>query len=40
MLAVFFIVHLSMTSIGTGLSNLANDAILSMQEMMESLLNG
>jgi len=40
MLAVFFIVHLSMTSIGTGLSNLANDAILSMQEMMESLING
>ena len=40
MLAVFFIVHLSMASIGNGLSNLANDAILSMQEMMESLING
>ena len=40
MLAVFFIVHLSMASIGNGLSNLANDAILSMQEMMGSLING
>ena len=40
MLAVFFIVYLSMASIGNGLSNLADDAILSMQEMMESLING
>ena len=40
MLAVFFIVFLSMHSIGSGLSNLANNAILSMQEMMEGLING
>jgi hypothetical protein len=29
-----------MASIGNGLLNLANDAIRSMQEMMESLING
>ena len=40
MLAVFFIIHLSVSSIGSGLSNLAADAIFSMQEMMESMIDG
>ena len=40
MLAVFFIVYLSVGSIGTGLSNLAGAAIFSMQEMMEGIIDG
>ena len=40
MMSVFFIVFLSVTSLGTGLSNVAGDAIFAMQEMMESLIDG
>ena len=40
MLSVFFIIYLSAGSIGNGLSNLAGTAIISMQEMLESMING
>ncbi len=40
MMAVFFIIYLSVSTLGISLSNLANNAIMSMQETMESMVNG
>ena len=40
MLSVFFLVHVSMHSIGSGISSLVSDAIFAMQEMIESLIYG
>jgi flagellar biosynthetic protein FliR len=40
MMASFFIIFLSAGSLGAGLSNLASNAIISMQTMMESMING
>lgn len=40
MLSVFFIVHVAMPSIATGLAKLATDAIFAMQDMLESMING
>mgnify|MGYP001172019424 FL=1 len=40
MMASFFLIYLSASTIGTSLTNLTSDAIFAMQEMMESLFNG
>jgi flagellar biosynthetic protein FliR len=40
MLSVFFIVYLAMNNLGVSLSNLAADAILAMQNTMESMIDG
>ena len=40
MLAVFFIIYLSVSTLGISLSNLASNAILAMQQTMESMING
>ena len=40
MLSVFFLVYVSVHSIGFGISSLVSDAIFSMQEMIESLIYG
>ena len=40
MMAVFFIIYLSVSTLGISLSDLANNAIMSMQETMESMVNG
>ena len=40
MMAVFFIVFLSVTSLGTSFSKLISDAIFAMQQMIESITHG
>ncbi len=40
MMAAFFLVYVSAGTIGTGLSNLASEAIFAMQQMLESMLDG
>ena len=40
MMAAFFLVYVSAGTNGTGLSNLASEAIFAMQQMLESMLDG
>ena len=40
MLSVFFIIYLAMDNLGGSLTNLAADAILAMQNTMESMIDG
>lgn len=40
MMAVFFLVYLSVSTLGISLANLAENAILSMQQTMEGMVNG
>ena len=40
MMAVFFIIFLSVTTLGSSFSNLIGDAIFAMQQMIESMIDG